>query len=240
MKNFILLVFGFCAIFIYLHILSACDCISYGTPIQELNKAVVVFIGEVIDIQRDSVRDLTYNFFYPVYRVKFSVLGYWKGISTAKYELFTMPHIVACGYPFEFDSIYIVYGYNRDENIFTSSCDRTNLLIYADKDLAALGPPIISGVQGKDDMVQHFELHQNFPNPFNPITSINYELSKRSAVDLKIYNMLGQEVTTLVSEEKEAGKYSVRFNASGFASGVYFYRLQAESFVDRKKLILIR
>ncbi len=85
-----------------------------------------------------------------------------------------------------------------------------------------------------------YEIRQNYPNPFNPSTTIRYELPKRSHIVLKIYNLLGQEVATLVNEEKTAGRYEVGWDAGGMASGVYFYRLQAGEFVETKTLILVK
>lgn len=85
-----------------------------------------------------------------------------------------------------------------------------------------------------------FTLDQNFPNPFNPNTLIKYSIPKSSQVSLKIFNTLGQEVETLVNEEKQVGTYEVNWNASNLQSGVYFYRLQTGSFVETKKMILMK
>ncbi|MDP2365419.1 MAG: T9SS type A sorting domain-containing protein, partial [Ignavibacteria bacterium] len=86
----------------------------------------------------------------------------------------------------------------------------------------------------------NFFLGQNHPNPVNPSTKITYSIAKIGIVTLKIYDILGREVSTLVNEEKPAGKYIVSFNASHLASGVYFYRLQAGDFVQTKKMILLQ
>jgi hypothetical protein len=85
-----------------------------------------------------------------------------------------------------------------------------------------------------------FELMQNYPNPFNPTTTIRYALSHRSHVTLTVFNMLGQQVALLVTGEIEAGYHEVDFNGSFLASGVYFYRLQAEGFTETRKLCLVR
>jgi hypothetical protein len=95
-----------------------------------------------------------------------------------------------------------------------------------------------------------YALYQNFPNPFNPVTTIKYSLPKRSDVVIKVYNVLGKEVKILINNEQEAGVYEVEFNAStlasgvsakgGYASGVYLYRLQAGDFVQTKKMILLK
>ena len=85
-----------------------------------------------------------------------------------------------------------------------------------------------------------FTLDQNFPNPFNPNTLIKYSIPNSSQVSLKIFNTLGQEMETLVNEEKQVGTYEVNWNASNLQSGVYFYRLQAGSFVQTRKMILLK
>jgi hypothetical protein len=85
-----------------------------------------------------------------------------------------------------------------------------------------------------------FNLEANYPNPFNPSTIINYELRITSDVDLSVYNLLGQKVAILVSEKQAAGRYQVEWNASDFASGVYYYKIQAGEFVDVRKMVLIR
>jgi len=88
-----------------------------------------------------------------------------------------------------------------------------------------------------------FSLAQNYPNPFNPSTSIQYAVGNRQFVQLKVYDILGNEVATLVNEEKEPGYYEVDFNVGqtiSLSSGVYFYRLQAGDFVETKKMILLR
>jgi hypothetical protein len=85
-----------------------------------------------------------------------------------------------------------------------------------------------------------FELYQNYPNPFNPSTTIQFDIPKASFLTLKVYNVLGQEVATLVNEKREAGSYEVKFNASTFSSGVYFYRLHATDYISTKKSLLVR
>lgn len=85
-----------------------------------------------------------------------------------------------------------------------------------------------------------YSLSENYPNPFNPSTIIRYQIPQDGIVTLKIYDILGAEVATLVNEEKVAGKYEVNFNASHLASGVYVYRISAGSFTASKKLILLK
>jgi hypothetical protein len=90
------------------------------------------------------------------------------------------------------------------------------------------------------EIPKQFELHQNYPNPFNPTTVIRYGIPKESNVKLVVYNILGEVVKTLVENKQKAGSYEVNFNASNLATGIYIYRIQAGSFVDVKKMILIK
>ena len=85
-----------------------------------------------------------------------------------------------------------------------------------------------------------YNLSQNYPNPFNPETIINYQLTMNNYVTIKVYDILGREVATLVNEEKPAGKYSLNFDASKLSSGIYFYRIKAGSFTQTRKMILLR
>ncbi|OGU67661.1 MAG: hypothetical protein A2X62_12175 [Stygiobacter sp. GWC2_38_9] len=85
-----------------------------------------------------------------------------------------------------------------------------------------------------------FNLEQNYPNPFNPVTEINYQLPEVSKVRLSVFDILGREISTLVDEVKSPGFYSVKFNGKNLSSGVYFYQLRTNSFVDTKKLVLIK
>ncbi|MCH7827919.1 MAG: T9SS type A sorting domain-containing protein, partial [Bacteroidetes bacterium] len=85
-----------------------------------------------------------------------------------------------------------------------------------------------------------FILMQNYPNPFNPSTTIQYVIISRQFVSLKVYDILGREVATLVNEEKPIGSYRINFDGSKLTSGVYFYRLRAGSFTQTKKFVLMK
>ncbi len=99
---------------------------------------------------------------------------------------------------------------------------------------------VSTGIVNEELIPDNFVLFQNYPNPFNPSTNIQYAISSRQIVSLKVYDVLGNEVATLVNEEKPAGIYEVIFNASNFSSGIYFYQLRSGSFIDVKKMILMK
>jgi hypothetical protein len=99
---------------------------------------------------------------------------------------------------------------------------------------------MITSVPPSVQLPTQFALLQNYPNPFNPSTTIRYALPHSSFVTLTVYNTLGQQVAQLVNEQQQAGYHNAVFRGDGLASGVYFYRLNAESVVDVKKLVLLR
>jgi hypothetical protein len=99
------------------------------------------------------------------------------------------------------------------------------------------GPTAIGDVQ---NVPNSFSLEQNYPNPFNPSTRISYTIAQSGPVALKVYDVLGKEVASLVNEVKDAGTYTVDFNASNLANGAYFYKLQAGSFSQVKSMMLLK
>lgn len=102
---------------------------------------------------------------------------------------------------------------------------------------------VTTNVTGVDDLLNlptRFDLSQNYPNPFNPITTIKYQIPEETFVGIKVYNLLGSEVTTLVNEMRTVGTYEVKFNASQLTSGIYIYKIQAGQFSQMKKMVLVK
>ena len=99
---------------------------------------------------------------------------------------------------------------------------------------------VLSVKNQETSSLSNFHLFQNYPNPFNPTTTINYQLPQTGYVTLKVYDMLGREVTTLVNEEKYKGSYSVNFDASKLASGVYIYRIKIKDYMSSKKMLFLK
>lgn len=96
------------------------------------------------------------------------------------------------------------------------------------------------GVGSNPTLPKTFALEQNYPNPFNPVTSIKYQLPRAEFVTIKLFDVLGREVATLVNERKDAGFFQLEFDASNYASGLYFYKIEAGDFVETKKMMLVK
>jgi hypothetical protein len=109
--------------------------------------------------------------------------------------------------------------------------------------LPGLKTEIIENITNVDDLLlqpKEFSLYQNYPNPFNPSTKILYSVAKLSNVSIKVFDILGNEIATLVNEEIPAGIYEAEFDATQLTSGIYFYKLQAGPFIETKKMILLK
>ena len=102
------------------------------------------------------------------------------------------------------------------------------------------GENLPTGITNTNEIAKSYSLSQNFPNPFNPTTSINFSIPKNGLVKLVVYDVLGKEVATLVNDEQTAGTYKVTFNASKLTSGVYFYKISSGDFSDVKKMMLLK
>ncbi|HEY5535788.1 MAG TPA: T9SS type A sorting domain-containing protein [Ignavibacteria bacterium] len=106
--------------------------------------------------------------------------------------------------------------------------------------IARYGTPLVGITPITENTPVDYQLSQNYPNPFNPTTKISFALPKSGFVSLKVYDILGKEVTTLVNSNMSVGSYSFEFNASNLTSGIYFYRLESNGFIDTKKMMLIK
>ena len=127
---------------------------------------------------------------------------------------------------------YLVYGIIEDYAMLTAA--KIGDKIYGD----SLALSAVSSLSSQ--VPKEFILYQNYPNPFNPTTTISYQIPKAGNVTIEIFDCLGREIKTLVDEFKQQGFYSINFDASHLASGIYFYQLKAGGFISTKKMIVLR
>jgi phosphatidylserine/phosphatidylglycerophosphate/cardiolipin synthase-like enzyme len=134
------------------------------------------------------------------------------------------------------------FSYNNDENLLFIFSPRVNNLYYQEfyKRFRGAGGEAI-GIQNiSSETPSKFSLSQNYPNPFNPTTNIQFSMCNYQFVTLKVFDMLGREIATLVNEKLAPGSYKVTFNGMDYSSGVYFYRLTTNNFTDTKRMLLIK
>jgi hypothetical protein len=130
--------------------------------------------------------------------------------------------------------------YEDGNCVSASKFDSTARAILMGMDAYLQDTTAVTSVFAENKIPKQYFLEQNYPNPFNPTTIISYQIPTTNFITLKVYDVLGREMATLISEEQSSGKYSVTFNASSLSSGVYFYRLSFGSVVEMKKMQLIR
>ncbi len=141
----------------------------------------------------------------------------------------------------EKDTTIVVFN-DQQTQIFNLEVDFKAETLKFDKDGKILKSiqSIVRVTNNSLNLPKKFELEQNFPNPFNPVTTIKYSVPEKSNVKIDVFNSLGQLVATLVNEKKAAGKYSVKFNAENLTSGVYYYKFTAQDFSVTKKMLLLK
>jgi len=169
----------------------------------------------------------------------FSKAEKWQAISSGLGKLQAgagdISHVVSGG-PFSISS-----GDYVDIGFAVAAAENLDSLRTAISNARLIYPSIPTSVEEEESLnPKEFLLYQNYPNPFNPVTNISYQIPERSQVSLKIYDMLGKEITVLLNEIKEPGFYETQWDASKLSSGLYFYKLQANGFSQIKKLMVLK
>ncbi len=144
----------------------------------------------------------------------------WEEFSNMPYAAFSISSSILNG------KLYLIGGLNNA---------RTPLDIVYE-----INPSVVLPVDEGKLLPSTISLDQNYPNPFNPSTTIKYSIPNQTNVTIKVFDVLGSEIITLLNEEKPAGNYEVTWDASGFSSGVYFYKLSAGKYVETRKMLLLK
>lgn len=123
-----------------------------------------------------------------------------------------------------------VYSFTSAHGRIFAGTNNSGVLVFED----------LTAISTKAEQSDDFRLEQNYPNPFNPVTNLEFGISKSGFVSLKVYDVLGKEIKTLVNEMKSAGNYKIEFDGSGLNSGVYIYRLEAGNYLSERKMLLLK
>jgi hypothetical protein len=126
---------------------------------------------------------------------------------------------------------YIKCFSNHNGKLFATQWD-------TDSSIVQYNSEFVTSIISEKKIIHNFALYQNYPNPFNPETKITYQIAKQGDVRLEVYNTLGQKIQTLVNRKQPTGQYSVNFNATGLASGIYYYVLFVDSDKQTRKMLL--
>jgi len=242
---------------------------SFATPItqtQDAHSGSYAVRGEVLDFMGQPYQGWLYNYGengkgFPVNQRYAQLTGYYKLLPQGTDKLlvwvylWSKDQVIAGQYGWfgaasnytQFSVPLTYFSANTPDSASlwisvsqdtSQSSDSVNIgTVFFVDDLAFSGTA--TGVEDNSQPYS-FKLNQNYPNPFNPTTTISYSIPKSTFVSLKVYDILGNEVATLVNGEKSAGYYQLKFNGSKLASGVYFYRLTAGNKTDVKKLLLTK
>lgn len=197
--------------------LRACSCINTPAPWEARVRADAVFSGTVIDTMKANHR----------LQVTFHVDNTWEGGDLGdRVVVVTSAGGATCGFLFAGGKQYLVYANAGRSGFFTTSCTRTARLERAQADIEAFESDVFLG--------------PNYPDPFNPVTTILFGLPAQANVSLEVYDPSGQVVETLVDGTLPAGTHRVTFDGSDLPSGLYFYRLKAADFVEMRSMVLVR
>ncbi|MFC2103378.1 T9SS type A sorting domain-containing protein [Bacteroidota bacterium] len=187
-----------------------------------------------IDIENFSVSTVTTTNFSDLDGLSMDGGGYiyvssWGSGSVYRYDnaFSSQPELISSGHNGPADIFY-----NKINNVLVVPNFNDNTVDFI--------PVIPNSLVENNSPPQKFELSQNFPNPFNPTTKINYYIPEGSFVSLKVYDVLGNEIIVLVNEELQAGHHEIEFNGNGLSNGVYIYQINANDIVETKKMILIK
>ena len=202
------------------------------------NRLIVVAAASYAPIQSVNLEDSTIS------TVVVPPFGSMDGITIDQYRnIYVATHQGGCIY--RYDSAFnnppqlISSGHNGPAGPHYNKRDNILAVPNFYSNSVDLIPVSLSSVEEeKSTLTELFELYQNYPNPFNPVTKIKYEIPQSANASLKVYDVLGNEIVTLINEEKPAGSYQIEFDGVDLPSGIYFYQLKSNSYINTKKMVL--
>ncbi len=202
------------------------------------NRLIVVAAASYAPIQSVNLEDSTIS------TVVVPPFGSMDGITIDQYRnIYVATHQGGCVY--RYDSAFnnppqlISTGHNGPAGPHYNKRDNILAVPNFYSNSVDLIPVSLSSVEeDKSTLTELFELYQNYPNPFNPVTKIKYEIPQSANASLKVYDVLGNEIVTLINEEKPAGSYQIEFDGVDLPSGIYFYQLKSNSYINTKKMVL--
>jgi len=182
---------------------------------------------DLYDVDNDGIEEFIFNVGFGVLILK------WSNI-TNHFEILYYHELTT------FRDIYSIEFYDFDGNTIPDMFISVGRVVQPSFITYYYKSNFIPSSVSEQNIIPTFQLYQNFPNPFNPVTTIKYDVPKPGNIELIIYDILGRKVTTLVDKRKQSGRYEVVWDASNAASGIYFYQLRKGNFVDTKKMILLK
>ncbi|MBK7632779.1 MAG: T9SS type A sorting domain-containing protein [Ignavibacteriales bacterium] len=169
--------------------------------------------------------------------------GHWVNISRYSFAYNAQGNLFSCWYH-TWDGVSWIptdFPSGRGWGWYSIYDSAGNIYRYQGYNFTLLYKIIVTGVMNEgSNIVATYSLSQNYPNPFNPTTKIQFSIPKSNKVVIKVFDILGTEIETVVNKEKPVGTYELNWNASNLPSGVYFYQLRAGNFVQTRKMILLK
>ena len=212
----------------------------YGIPVSGWRKDTSSF--EIIELKNGMhelyVNPFDKNAIFPYYKTSVDSEKVFRYSDTSQSNLFVKTRGKNDG----FENDYYVFTFGVDTGVVKSNrkwFNASSMWEWSRFYLSEFSNEVVSVNESSKEILNYF-LSDNYPNPFNPATTINYIIPKRSFVEITIYDAIGKEVKTIVSEYKSAGNYTLKFDATGLVSGIYFYALKTSEYIQTKKMIFLK
>jgi aminopeptidase N len=213
---------------------------DFATKISQVSgQDLVWFIEEWVKQPNHPVYANTYNF-TPAGGGNWTV-GFIAKQTQTNTPFHKMPIVLRISFTSGPDTnIRVMNDVNNQTFVFTVNRQPNNLVFDPDNDIVLKTASTVLGIVSELEIPRVYALYQNFPNPFNPVTTVKFDIPERAFVKVNVFDVTGKLVSTLVNEERATGKYAVSFDASSLSSGIYYYTIVTDKFTDTKKMVLVK